>query len=525
MEKVLPEAFKKLLTSNATMRWHNEVQEGIYDMVELFVDLAVARLRDGDEVGLVGPTEALLGTLAMVFDPKTDWNHRNKDKSSRGRWESRTSSSSSRKEFVHPPKDSFSRAQFGWLCDLINIFGEQGGFDHIFRWLRKMPSSEDDKEKKDSEDKEEAMEHSSSGSPGGEKDKKSEEQNKGISLSEAAALLAPVANCADMLERDPVQAPLLECLEFVFSRVESLRVADLKNRDVSSVSHLLASAKLLCLQFRPSDAARADDLRLGTVLRMLKTPQFNSKMTALKEVSRLIDETKQKGSGNSRRNLTSEEVQRWMAENRVLSVALEGNIDQVQYTDRIQAIVEFLGPRLEESELTKMWRMAERAGNAHVADNVCGMLAASASKLTPTQFEHLTSLVRETWEGLGKTSSSASSSARERLLALVGRIGREASQTRSTQSVLELLWELAHRPGLPKDLVEKALTEQLAILADMSFNKDAARRAYVLKCVDDLKAAGDSVGFAVRHLHDICKTLSKGTSLYHKADKVGQMSK
>jgi len=41
----------------------------------------------------------------------------------------------------------------------------------------------------------------------------------------------------------------------------------------------------------------------------------------------------------------------------VLTIALEGNIDQVQYTDRIKSIVEFLGPRLSLEELTKMWNL------------------------------------------------------------------------------------------------------------------------------------------------------------------------
>ena len=48
------------------------------------------------------------------------------------------------------------------------------------------------------------------------------------------------------------------------------------------------------------------------------------------------------------------QVVEWMAENRVLSAALEGNIDQVQYTDRIKSIVEFLGTRLSNEELSKV---------------------------------------------------------------------------------------------------------------------------------------------------------------------------
>ena len=49
----------------------------------------------------------------------------------------------------------------------------------------------------------------------------------------------------------------------------------------------------------------------------------------------------------------------WMSNNKVLSVVLEGNIDQVQYTDRIKAIVEFLGPKLSADELTNIWNLGE----------------------------------------------------------------------------------------------------------------------------------------------------------------------
>ncbi len=235
-------------------------------------------------------------------------------------------------------------------------------------------------------------------------------------------------------------------------------------------------------------------------------------MTALKEVSRLIEESKQK----NKRHLTVDQVVDWMADNRVLSVALEGNIDQVQYTDRIQTIVEFLGPRLDNEELTKMWRLAESASNAHVADNVYGMMAASGAKLTLSQFEHLTCLVKETWEKTGPSGGRA----KERLLGLVGKVGKEANMMKSTQVILELLWELAHRPGLQKQLVERALAEQLTILTELTFSRDTMKRQYVLKCVQDLKEGSDGVAFAVKHLHDICKSYSKGTSVYHKPDKV-----
>ena len=44
LDSVMPEAFRKLLTSNATSKWHSEIQEGIYNMLELFLDLVLVRL-------------------------------------------------------------------------------------------------------------------------------------------------------------------------------------------------------------------------------------------------------------------------------------------------------------------------------------------------------------------------------------------------------------------------------------------------------------------------------------------------
>jgi len=36
---------------------------------------------------------------------------------------------------------------------------------------------------------------------------------------------------------------------------------------------------------------------------------------------------------------------------------IEGNIDQVQYCDKIKNIVDFLGTRLSDEELMKIWKM------------------------------------------------------------------------------------------------------------------------------------------------------------------------
>ena len=253
IDRVLPESFKKLLTSSATLRWGLEIQEGIYDMLELFIALVIQRLKDADEVPV-----ALLDILAVAFDIKSDWNQKNRDRSSRGKWESRSNASTN--NFAHPPRDYYSRSQFGWLCDLINLFGDKGGFELVYIWFHKSKSASDGGAT--SGDAATAEEASSKSESGGK-----------MPPSVMASLLAPVANCVDMLERDLVQQPLWDCAQKIFADVATLEPSELKGKEMTVVSDLLVSTKLLSLQFWPQHVDRCDQLRLEIICKMLKTPQ------------------------------------------------------------------------------------------------------------------------------------------------------------------------------------------------------------------------------------------------------------
>lgn len=48
---------------------------------------------------------------------------------------------------------------------------------------------------------------------------------------------------------------------------------------------MLASMKLLSLDLWPAQVTAIDNLRINITLKMLKSPHFNAKMNALKEVS------------------------------------------------------------------------------------------------------------------------------------------------------------------------------------------------------------------------------------------------
>lgn len=50
-----------------------------------------------------------------------------------------------------------------------------------------------------------------------------------------------------------------------------------------------------------------------------------------------------------------------------------------------------------------------------------------------------------------------------------------------------MLWDLAHLPSLPTSLVQQALEEHLGILSDAYAVKEAVKRGYIIKCIEDIK--------------------------------------
>lgn len=55
------------------------------------------------------------------------------------------------------------------------------------------------------------------------------------------------------------------------------------------------------------------------------------------EVSKLVEEAESTNAKKS--SIPGNKLAEWLSDHQVLSVALEGNIDHVQYTDRIKGIL------------------------------------------------------------------------------------------------------------------------------------------------------------------------------------------
>ncbi|GIY96412.1 ubiquitin carboxyl-terminal hydrolase 24 [Caerostris extrusa] len=194
--------------------------------------------------------------------------------------------------------------------------------------------------------------------------------------------------------------------------------------------------------------------------RLKSDPVPEMLLQVLDKVMKLIDDSSSMRS--SKIAIDSESLLNWLAENEILSIALEGSVH-----DKIKGIVEFTGHRLSLDELTKIWRMQD-GQNTQIVDNIHSIMIAASSKYSSEQFDHLLALV---------------------------------------QDIVELLWDLAHSPAIPMNVVELALQEHFSILCEVS-HKEQIKKHYCVKCIEDIRK-GVSVLPSLRLLHNICKNILK----------------
>lgn len=82
MDRALIESFKKLLTSQAVKKWTSDILEGVFNMIQLFIDLISQRLK------YTPVPVKLLETLTLVFDPDSEFHFKNRSRKwDRGHYE------------------------------------------------------------------------------------------------------------------------------------------------------------------------------------------------------------------------------------------------------------------------------------------------------------------------------------------------------------------------------------------------------------------------------------------------------
>jgi len=450
LERTMGDAFSKLITHEAVYRWDATIMEGILDMCRILLELIAERLKQK-------PIPVyLLTLLGTVFN--ADCSYHNKMRNRRtdhSRWQRVLGEGN---VFAVMPHFQTHKDPKGWLVECMNIFAQHGGVQAIKDIIL---------------------------------------NTENITLQELTALFQPFSVCEDYISPNYLKTELSKSILKAMRFVHDLSDDDMKDKEVGCVSELLKSIKTLLIRCSLWDlVTTVDNLRLSITIRMLNIPHFNAKMNALKEVVRLTEEPYQSAAKGVKSPITAEKITDWLVNNKVLSIALGGNLHQSQYCNKLQSIVEFLGTKLSLDELSTIWEMQVDKNPVQV-ENVHGILAAAASRFTASHLDHLFQLIQQSWE-------SASDRYREKLLQLIGKIGKDDRQGKTASKILELLWGLAHLPQLSREMVDLALEAHSSILVDSYHTKEAEKRTYISKCVEDIRK-GTWVVAAFRQLHRCAK--------------------
>uniref|UniRef100_A0A7M5XH66 ubiquitinyl hydrolase 1 n=1 Tax=Clytia hemisphaerica TaxID=252671 RepID=A0A7M5XH66_9CNID len=429
LDRVAVECFKKLLTSQAVKKWSNDIHEGVFNMIQLFIDFMAERLKYSP------PPLKLLGTLSLAFDPDSEFHFKNRThKWNRGHYEDIFGFDKC--PAVSPDYNTY-KAPFGWLVDLINRFVQKGGLDSIIDIVETMDK---------------------------------------MSPNVLASLLKPFGACAVYLNAEVTGYKLGGMADKVVQFVSQMEADDMKDKDVDKVYDLLRSLRKVCDVLWADKTSNIVELHLSTILKMLQLPQFNPRMNALKELSRLIKDAER----NQCKEITVDVISKWLLDNKVLSIAFSSSLHHAQYSEKLQKIVDFASSKISLEELTTIWDM-QIGKHITVVDNIHSIISSAIQNFSVEQMEHFLKLLEKSWDEEDDKS-------KERLLLLLGKVGREIKDNQIVTQILDLLWNFSHlEEDLPLYLINQAVQSHIDVLCDSSLITIATKTDYVSKCVQDIK--------------------------------------
>ncbi|CAF0886485.1 unnamed protein product [Rotaria sordida] len=451
MEDLVPEAFRKLQCSHPVNNWGFEIQSGVFEMVELLIDLIAARLS-------YSPVPVkLLETLSIVFDYDSVFQRKNKTKPyDRSLYDKQLDD----RILANPPSTStfsvYNRNEtYGWLCQIINRFILKDGIINL----------------------------------------KAQFQNKKqLTALEYNALLSTFINCMDYIFIDKYRQLFSEHIEQALDYIKNLKEQDFKAKSTNSVFELLSTLRKICSAVWPNRIEQIEQLHLNLLLKMIALSNFNAKMNSLKELAKIIENATSNIPSMTKASIRRDVISEWIIENSILSKALEGNIDQNQYVEKVRTLMDFIAPKISKQDIETIWKMQH--GRSLVAvDHLFTLIASAAAKFNLQQLNYLIEFICNSW----KTETIL---IQEKLIELLGTIGREC-QKDSAVRVLEILWDLAHSDRLSRSMLDHILHYHLRIFSEGRSPYDALKRDYCLKCMSDLQRKQGWLVPAIKHLYDL----------------------
>ncbi|KAI4464478.1 ubiquitin carboxyl-terminal hydrolase [Holotrichia oblita] len=452
-------SFTKILTDEAVSSWKPNIHACINQNCIHLVELCVIKL----------PQDwfPLLELLAMVFNPNNKFHTFNASRPSETAGPS--SNLSEEELYARPLNDS--RNSRGWLVDLINKFGDLGGFKKLLERFQ---------------------------------------CGKNLSVAVVYALLRPFGLCYEYLTPHTINKYILPILEMIPSILDKLSDDELKreakNESKSDiVSAIIKSSKNLAFRVSNQDELIRvlEGFRLKMILRQLQISSFNGKMNALNEINKVISSVSYYPNRHhgieEEEYLTPERMAKWINENRVLEIVLRDSLHQPQYVEKLEKILRFVIKEraLSLSDLDAVWS-AQVGKHEAIVKNVHDLLAKLAWDFSPEQLDHLFECFQSSW-------TSASRRQRERLLELIRRLAEDDKDGVMAHKVLMLFWNLAQAEDVPTEIMDQALAAHIKILDySCSQERDAQKTIWLDKCVDELKAGERWALPALKQIREIC---------------------
>lgn len=185
------------------------------------------------------------------------------------------------------------RSPRGWLVDLLNRFGQFGGFDNLLARFNAgiedlKASALESGTNSSADDLEQKRKISSSSTGLGETSK--------ITLNLVFSLLRPFGQCYELLTVPTIERYFMPIWEVVLGLMDGLTDEDLKREAKpegrsDSINGIVKAARALASRL-PNQEHLIKDLemfRLKMILRLLKVSGFNGKMNALNEINKVIN--------------------------------------------------------------------------------------------------------------------------------------------------------------------------------------------------------------------------------------------
>lgn len=411
-------SFTKILTDEAVNSWKLNIHNNILMLCGKLLHLCALHMKIDNL--------CLLELLAIVLDAENKFHTHNAARQSElfsvqgataeGLWGTLLDN----QVFAKAPPEP--RSPRGWLVDLINRFGQLGGFDNFLERfnagvaLIKKPTTVSTEEIGDTPQSSSGCTSSLSLSDEASKMKTSTisssgtnststslllEENSKLTLPIIYLLLRPFGQCHELLTSktiekyfQPMWEPLIEILDNL-SDDDLKRDAKLEGKN-DIVNGIIKFSRLL-INHSPNAENLIKDLemcRLKIILRVLQISSFNGKMNALNEINKVLSYVSyyphRPQSDDEGDTLTAEKMAKWIKDTDVLGIVLKDSLHQPQYVEKLEKILRFLikEKTLTLDDLAAVWR-AQAGKHEAIVKNVHDLLAKLAWDFNAEQLDYL----------------------------------------------------------------------------------------------------------------------------------------